>query len=246
MKNYYKILGLPEDSSQEDIQEAYERLSKELDPINNDNQEFFIKEYKKLQDAYKALSNSTILKSSEKSYVKTNLELAAQEELPKSTNDSITITISPEKIEELKRNAQENILSIDFKKVSLTFKIFCILCIIWSSFIILSVFGSFLFIMLEQVMNTIEILLWSLIFASLCWCNILTFDGAYKMYNGKINGYKIFFKGNITFIIILLFTIISNYIFSLNNKGLIVYLVLIFVLSIFGLIFKYFKKELSN
>ena len=50
MKNYYKTLGLPVDSSQEDIQEAYDRLSKELDPKNNDNQEFFIKEYKKLQD----------------------------------------------------------------------------------------------------------------------------------------------------------------------------------------------------
>ena len=41
------------------------------------------------------------------------------------------------------------------------------------------------------------------------------------------------------------FRIISNYNLYRNNKGLIVYLVLIFVLSIFGLIFKYFKKELS-
>ena len=32
MKNYYKTLGLKEGASQEEIQTAFERLSKELDP----------------------------------------------------------------------------------------------------------------------------------------------------------------------------------------------------------------------
>ncbi|MBP6754765.1 MAG: DUF805 domain-containing protein [Bacteroidia bacterium] len=113
MKKYFDILGLPEGVSQEDIQEAYDRLSKELDPINNNNQEFFVEEFEKLQEAYKALSNSTILKSSEKSYFNTSFEAAPHEELPKPNNDSITITISPEKIEELKRNAQQNNHLID-------------------------------------------------------------------------------------------------------------------------------------
>ena len=61
MKNYYKTLGLREGASQAEIQAAYERLSKELDPKNKDNQEFFIEEYKKVQEAFKALSNSSIL-----------------------------------------------------------------------------------------------------------------------------------------------------------------------------------------
>ena len=61
MKNYYKTLGLKEGASQEEIQTAFERLSKELDPKNNDNQEFFVEEYKKVQEAYKALRNSSIL-----------------------------------------------------------------------------------------------------------------------------------------------------------------------------------------
>ena len=108
MKKYYEILGIPEDATQEVIQEAYDRLTKELDPKNNDNQEFFVEEYEKLQEAYKALSNSTILKSSEKSYINSDVNEAPQEELPKPNNESITITISPEKIEELKRNAQQN------------------------------------------------------------------------------------------------------------------------------------------
>ena len=108
MKKYFDILGLPEGASQEAIQEAYDRLSKELDPVNNNNQEFFVEEYEKLQEAYNALSNSTILKSSEKSYVNSNVEEAPQVEQKKTNNDSITITISPEKIEELKRNAKQN------------------------------------------------------------------------------------------------------------------------------------------
>ena len=61
MSEQHKTLGLQEGASQEEIQTAYDRLSKELDPKNNDNQEFFVEEYKKVQDAYQALSNSSIL-----------------------------------------------------------------------------------------------------------------------------------------------------------------------------------------
>ena len=61
MKKHYKTLGLQEGASQQEVQEAYDRLIKELDPANNDNQEFFIEEYKKVQEAYKALHNSSIL-----------------------------------------------------------------------------------------------------------------------------------------------------------------------------------------
>ena len=61
MKQHYTTLGLQEGASQEEIEGAYKRLSKELDPANNDNQEFFKEEYKKLQAAYKALSASSIL-----------------------------------------------------------------------------------------------------------------------------------------------------------------------------------------
>lgn len=108
MKKYFEILGIPEGSSQEVIQEAYDKLSKELDPKNNDNQEFFVEEFEKLQEAYKALSNSSILKSTEKSYINTNAEEAPQEEIPKQNNESITITISPEKIEELKNKSKDH------------------------------------------------------------------------------------------------------------------------------------------
>ena len=61
MINHYQTLGLEEGASQEAIQEAYDRLYKELDPVNNNNQEFFIEEFEKLQEAYKVLRNSSIL-----------------------------------------------------------------------------------------------------------------------------------------------------------------------------------------
>ena len=61
MKNHYQALGLKEGASQETIQEAYNRLSIELNPSNNDNQEFFKEEYDKVQKAYKTLYNSSIL-----------------------------------------------------------------------------------------------------------------------------------------------------------------------------------------
>ena len=65
MKKYYKTLGLEKGASQKAIQSAFERLSKELSPDANDHQEFFVEEYKKVCEAYDALSNSTILATKE-------------------------------------------------------------------------------------------------------------------------------------------------------------------------------------
>lgn len=56
MKKYLETLGLKEGASQDEIQAAYDKLSKDLDPANNDNQEFFVEEFKLLHEAYKALT----------------------------------------------------------------------------------------------------------------------------------------------------------------------------------------------
>ena len=60
MKTHYQTLGLKEGASQDEIKEAYERLSKELDPTNN-HEDFFVEEYIKVREAYKDLSSSSIL-----------------------------------------------------------------------------------------------------------------------------------------------------------------------------------------
>jgi hypothetical protein len=64
MKKYYDILGLEEGASKQAIQEAYDRLSVELDPKKNNNHDFFIEEFQLLQEAYGALINNTILPKS--------------------------------------------------------------------------------------------------------------------------------------------------------------------------------------
>ncbi|MDA0754058.1 MAG: DnaJ domain-containing protein, partial [Candidatus Marinimicrobia bacterium] len=63
MKKYYEILGLKQGATKQDIKKAFNKLSKELDPKKNDNQDFFIEETKKLKEAYDKLMNSSILSS---------------------------------------------------------------------------------------------------------------------------------------------------------------------------------------
>ena len=107
MKNYYQILGLEEGASQEDIQVAYERLSKELNPADNDHQDFFVEEYDKVQQAYRALNQSSILatpSTSNEGQVDPNKQQIDSGQKPK--DGSININISTEKIEKLKSKSQ--------------------------------------------------------------------------------------------------------------------------------------------
>lgn len=115
MKYHLETLGLQEGASQEAIQEAYDRLSRELNPSNNDNQEFFIEEYEKVQKAYKALYQSSILKNSEAS--SGSFSSKKQEDSSSSINssDSFTVTISKEKIEELKNKSLDNNNNVNTK-----------------------------------------------------------------------------------------------------------------------------------
>ena len=111
MKHHYESLNLEEGASQEAIQSAYKRLSKELNPETNNNQDFFVEEYAKVQEAYKALSQSSILKNndSSKRSVASNRDEPSSSSSSSSSNSSgsFTVTISPEKIEELKNKAQD-------------------------------------------------------------------------------------------------------------------------------------------
>lgn len=61
LRKHLKTLGLQEGATNEEIQAAYERLSNDLDPKNNDNEAFFKEEFEKVLEAYKALSSASIL-----------------------------------------------------------------------------------------------------------------------------------------------------------------------------------------
>ena len=105
MKHHFETLGLQEGASQQAIQEAYDRLSRELNPSNNDNQEFFIEEYEKVQEAYKAVYQSSILKNSDSSGSSLSSKKLEDSSSSSKNAGSFTVTISPEKIEELKNKA---------------------------------------------------------------------------------------------------------------------------------------------
>ncbi len=59
MKNHYKTLGLEEGATLEEIQNAFDKLSKTVDPKINGYHDFFIEEFKLLNEAYDQLSNSS-------------------------------------------------------------------------------------------------------------------------------------------------------------------------------------------
>ena len=98
MKKHYQTLGLVEGASQEQIKIAYNRLSKELNPGNNDNQEFFKEEYAKVQAAYKALYNNSILATEQGAK---NEPKSKSIKTPEKANDNSTDKTSEKSINNL-------------------------------------------------------------------------------------------------------------------------------------------------
>jgi tetratricopeptide (TPR) repeat protein len=96
MKKYYEILGLEIGASEKEINDAYVKLSKDLDPKENDNLDFFIEEYNLVQEAYKNLIKSDKRQSEDHSkYLpKTKPE---NEKIPKIKSESKNTTNSTKK-----------------------------------------------------------------------------------------------------------------------------------------------------
>ena len=92
MKKYYETLSLKEGATKQDIKKAFDKLSKELDPKNNDNQDFFIEETKKLKEAYDKLMNSSIL-STNKVLDKSNKKMGK----PSNESNNIKPNSNPKK-----------------------------------------------------------------------------------------------------------------------------------------------------
>ena len=192
MKHHFETLGLQEGASQEAIQEEYARLSKELNPSNNDNQEFFKEEYEKIQEAYKALSKSSILKNSDNSTITSS----SNKEDKSSPNKpgSFTVTISPEKIEELKTK------SLSHKNITPDgLKILCILSMIGSGFISLIFFVS----IFSSFTTGIFLLIFTIPF-------VFKFIGALRMYKAKKNGYLMYMIPSILLNILFFLSLITG------------------------------------
>ena len=227
MKKYFETLGLKEGASQEEIESAYTRLSNELDPAKNDNQDFFVEEYVKVQEAYKALSQSSILKNndSSKRSVTSN-----REEFSSSSNssDSFTVTISKEKIEQLKNRKldTDQIVSVPDGLKTLS-----ILSIIGSGFFVLIYLG-FIF-MRFSVLLSITFFVFACPF-------VLKVIGALKMYQGKKSGYNTYMVPSIILNIIFVLTIVTG-----NQANLISSILIVFSMIIFSILFHNYKDQLK-
>lgn len=57
MKDYYYFLGVPKDASSEDIKKAYRKLSLKYHPDKNENDEYFLKRFQEIHEAYETLTN---------------------------------------------------------------------------------------------------------------------------------------------------------------------------------------------
>lgn len=57
MNNYYDLLGVSPDCSQQDIKDAYRKMSMKFHPDRNSDDSFFEKHYRKVKDAYEILSD---------------------------------------------------------------------------------------------------------------------------------------------------------------------------------------------
>ena len=227
MKNHFKSLKLEQGASQEAIQAAYERLSKELDPAKNDNQDFFVEEYAKVQEAYKALSQSSILKNndSSKRSVTSN-----RDEFSSSSNssDSFTVTISKEKIEQLKNRKLD---TDQIVSVSVGLRILSILSMIGSVFFVL-IFLGFMF----AGFGVESILL--LVFAGPF---VLKVIGALKMCQGKKSGYNIYMIPSIILNISFGLSIVTGY----QADQLISSILFVFLMITFSILFHNYKDQLK-
>ena len=60
MKDYYYLLGLNRNASDDDIKKAYRKLSKKFHPDVNDGDLYFTERFKDIQEAYEVLSDSKL------------------------------------------------------------------------------------------------------------------------------------------------------------------------------------------
>ena len=227
MKNHFKSLKLEQGASQEAIQAAYERLSKELDPAENDNQDFFVEEYAKVQEAYKALSQSSILKNndSSKRSVTSN-----RDEFSSSSNssDSFTVTISKEKIEQLKNRKLD---TVQIVSVPVGLRILSILSMIGSGFFVL-IFLGFIFAGFGVA---------SILFLVFAGPFVLKVIGALKMCQGKKSGYNIYMIPSIILNIFFGLSIVTGY----QADQLISSILFVFLMITFSILFHNYKDQLK-
>jgi len=91
--NYYKVLGVNQNSTLDEIKIAYRKLSKKFHPDVNGGDQFFVEKFKELQEAYEKLTNVSFKEQYDKQFKQTNNYEMGQKDNAHSnttTDDSTT------------------------------------------------------------------------------------------------------------------------------------------------------------
>lgn len=227
---YYEILGLKPGASQKDIESAFQTLSDQLNPENNDNHEFFKEEFSKLKEAYDILREKSILKNTNSySKSKENQNYGASSD----SSNSFSVTFNTDKINDLNKDFQIQ------NKIPQGLKISCILSMMGTSFWFLILFIMLFASIKEFYSDAGFVGIYTFIIIIFGGLFVAKFYGALQIYKLKKNGFIIYSVGNISFNLIILLSIVNG------NQNDPLFAIFFLMLSlIFLIIFYNYKKYL--
>jgi len=170
------------------------------------------------------------LTSSEKSFTSKGLE----KQESSSPSDSITFTVSKEKLEELKNSKQD---TLQHEPVPTGLKILSVLSMISSGFVILVYLALMGGALGSNCLGTFSVIVFAVILIPF----ILKFVGALRMYKGKKSGYKIYMIPSIIMILLMIFSIVNGN----QNPQIISAIFVTLSMTIFAVIFYNYKEDLK-
>ena len=176
-------------------------------------------------------NTSSNLTSSDKSFTSTGLE----KQESSSPSDSITFTVSKEKLDQLKNSTQNTVKN---RPVPKWLKISSILSMIGSGFVIL-VYLAIIGVVISNSYANLGVLS-AIVFGIILIPFILKFIGALRMYKGKKSGYNIYMIPSVIMILLMIFSIVNGS----QNTQIISAIFVTLSMTIFGVIFYSYKEDL--
>ena len=170
------------------------------------------------------------LTSSEKSFTSKGLE----KQESSSPSDSITFTVSKEKLDELKNSKQD---TLQHEPVPTGLKILSVLSMISSGFVILVYLALMGGALGSNYLGTFSVIVFAIILIPF----ILKFVGALRMYKGKKSGYNIYMIPSVIMILLMIFSIVNGN----QNPQIISAIFVTLSMTIFAVIFYNYKEDLK-
>ena len=176
-------------------------------------------------------NTSSNLTSGETSYTSTGHDKQEPSSPPKSS-DSITFTVSKEKLDELKNIKQETVQN---ESVPSGLKTLSILSMIGSGFVVLMYLAIIVGIVMGLGLGGFAVIVFAIILIPF----ILKFIGALRMYKGKKSGYYMYMIPSIIMNSILVLSIVNGN----QNSQLITAIFLTLIMIVFAVIFYNYKDQ---